>query len=98
MAGLPIGSLQLRCGIAPGGAAAAALTLTTYDRAGSTDTVSITTSDTIIAAFHISTAAAIATKADILSEISIPSAGKVACSTTDTSSDQIEVWWHDGTI
>lgn len=94
----PIGSLQLRCGIAPGGSAAGDLTLTTYDRAGSTDTVNIETGDVIVAAFHISTAASIATRADILSEMSITGSGKVQCSTTDTSSDQVEVWWHDTTI
>jgi hypothetical protein len=84
--------------MATGGAALANLALTTYDRAGSTDTVSITSSDTILAAWHVSTAAAVATIADITSEVSVPATGYVECSTTDTTSDQLIVFWHDNTI
>jgi hypothetical protein len=88
----PINSLQLRAGIASGGATATDLTVTATD--GST----IATADTLIAVWHISTAAAIATKADVTSEASIVTAGSIQLSTTTTTDDQLEVWWHDADV
>lgn len=54
----------------------------------------IVTTDEIIAAFHISTAASIATMADITSEVSVTSAGNVQLSSTDTTSDQLFLFWN----
>jgi len=75
-----------------GTTAAANITITGCD--GTT----IATTNTIIAVFHISTAASIATIANITSEASITAAGIIQLSTTDTSSDQLMVFWHDSGI
>ncbi len=48
--------------------------------------------DRIIHVDHISTKAAIATMADLTSTVSITSDGNIQ-STTDTSSDQLKVYW-----
>ena len=84
----PINQLQLRIGLADGDSAETDMAVTATD--GST----IGLSDTIIAVFHISTKASIATLADITSEASIVTAGSIQLSTTDTSNDQLLVFWH----
>ena len=55
----------------------------------------IATDDEIIFCGHISTKAAIATLADITSEVSVTSAGNIQLSSTDTSSDQLMLMWID---
>lgn len=88
----PFSNLQLRFGLADGGATETDLTVTATD--GST----IGTSDTILAVFHISTKAAIATLADITSEASIVTAGSIQLSTTTTTDDQLLVIWHASSV
>ena len=58
----------------------------------------IVTTDEIIWCGHISTAAAIATLADITSEVSITSDGQVQLSSTDTSSDALLLFWIDTSL
>lgn len=58
----------------------------------------IATSDSIIFCAHISTAAAIATMADITSEVSVTSAGNIQLSSTDTSSDALLLIWNDNSL
>lgn len=88
----PIHNLQLRFGLADGGSAAADLTVTASD--GST----IALADTIIAVFHLTTKASIASMADITSEASIVTAGSIQLSTTATDNDQLLVIWHHAAI
>ncbi len=58
----------------------------------------IATTDTIVACLHISTAATIGTIADILSEVSITSAGNIQLSSTNTTSDQLMLFWIDNSL
>jgi len=58
----------------------------------------IATDDTLIACLHISTAASIATMADILSEVEITSAGNIQLATTNTTSDQLLLIWNDNSL
>ena len=88
----PINNYQPRQGLATGTTAVTNITVTASD--GST----IATTDTIIAVLHISTAASIATIANITSEASITAAGIIQLSTTNTTSDQLWVFWHDSNI
>lgn len=58
----------------------------------------IATSDKIVWCGHLSTAAAIATLADITSEVSVTSAGNIQLSSTDTSSDALLLFWIDTSL
>ena len=88
----PIDNYQPRIGLAPGTTAAADITVTGCD--GST----IQTTDTITAVWCLTTAALIESCADLTSEASITAAGIIQCATTDTSSNQLIVFWHDSGI
>lgn len=58
----------------------------------------IATEDQIVSVWHVSTAASVATIADITSEVSITSAGNIQLSTTDTTNDQLIVFWVDRSL
>lgn len=58
----------------------------------------IATEDQIVSVWHVSTAASVATIADITSEVSITAAGVIQLSTTDTSNDQLQVFWVDRSL
>jgi len=89
----PIQNLQLRVGLATGSTATTSLAVTALD--GST----LATTDVILGVLHFTTAASIASVSYVaLTEVSIPAAGYIACATTDTSSDQLMVFWHDSGI
>jgi hypothetical protein len=77
------GQLCLKVKLVTGGAALASLTLT-----------GIEVGDTILGAFHISTAASVSTVDDITHLVSIYAANTIRC-TFDTSNDQIWVFYHD---
>ncbi len=58
----------------------------------------IATEDKIVFAGHLTTKAAIESFADITSEVSITSAGNIQLSSTNTTSDQLWVWWIDNSL
>ena len=83
-AGYQIGPIALKCALVTGGGADTDLTATGFELA-----------DTIIAAFHLTTAAEISTIDDITHNVSAGSAtGKIQCDFA-TTSDQIWLFYHD---
>ena len=54
----------------------------------------IKTTDHIIFCGVLATAAAIATLADITSEVAILTDGNIQLSDTDTTNNQLWLWWH----
>jgi len=88
MALAPIQNYQPRMGLASGAAADTATAVTCCT--GET----IDTDDTLISVLHNTSG----TIVDVTSEASISADGYIKLSTTDTSNDQLIVWFHDATI
>lgn len=89
----PFGQLQLRVGLATGGSTATDLAVTATDG----DTIGV--NDTIVAVLRFIDAGAIESLASIaLTEASVETAGSIQFTTTDTSSNQLMVFWHASSI
>ena len=58
----------------------------------------ILTTDTIVACLEFTTAASIATLADRTAECSITSNGNIQCSTTNTSSNALLLFWLQNSV
>lgn len=74
------------------------LTFNLLDGAAADTNIAVTdiaTDDTVVFCIHISTKAAIATMADITSEVVILSAGNIQLTTTSTTSDQLLLIWFN---
>ncbi len=84
----PTNAFNLKIGLADGDSAETDMTVTCPDG------TSITAKDKILFVGHISTKASIATFADITSEASVVTEGSIQLSTTDTSNDQLIVFFN----
>ena len=88
----PIDALQLRVGLATGAAATTDMAVTATD--GST----IALADILLFVLELTAAGAIESVDDRTSEASIVTAGSIQLSTTDSSSNQLLVFWHDSDV
>lgn len=77
------------------------LKLSIVDGAAAATNIAITgiaTEDLLVAVIESTTKASIASRADRLSDASITSAGNIQLATTNSTSNQLEVWWVDRSL